>query len=383
MPAFITATSSVLPGLPVSNDEIEAVLGQVGSDPSRLRGRILRNNGIQSRHYAIDRATGLPTHTTAQLAAEAVRRACDQRGLPVEAVDVLACATSIPEHLMPGHASSVHGELGTHPCETATMHGVCGAGFTALKYAAMAVQTGSASTTVAVGAERTSMVLRSGAFRAELAARTLAEEQDPYIGFDQEFLRWMLSDGAGAFVLQDAPRPGQLSLQVEWIDAVSFAHELPTCMYMGGVRTPNGGLSGWRDGASMEDAIRTGALNIHQDVKLLAANMVTTCSRSFQILRERRGLHAEQVNWLLPHYSSEFFRSKTSDALDAVGFHIPYDRWCSNLITRGNTGCASILIMLDDFLASGRLREGDGVLLLVPESGRFSCGWAMLRAVSA
>ena len=36
-----------------------------------------------------------------------------------------------------------------------------------------------------------------------MKARTAAEEANPYIGFDQEFLRWMLSDGASSAVVQD------------------------------------------------------------------------------------------------------------------------------------------------------------------------------------
>jgi 3-oxoacyl-[acyl-carrier-protein] synthase-3 len=191
----------------------------------------------------------------------------------------------------------------------------------------------------------------------------------------------MLSDGAGAAVVQDRPRESGLSLRIEWIDLVSFAHDRPTCMYMGGEPTAGGGLLGWRDGESMDHALRQGQLNLHQNVKLLAAHMVESCARSLAIVRERRQIVADDVTWLLPHYSSEFFRDKTHDALVAAGFPIPYERWCSNLVERGNTGCASSLIMLDDFLASGRLKRGDSILLLVPESGRFSCAWALLRAV--
>ncbi len=379
--AYITATSAVLPGPPISNDEIEAVLGQLGDQPSRLRSRILRNNGIRTRHYAVDRETGRPTHTSAQLAAEAVRAACEGRGVALADVGLLACATSIPEQVVPGHASMVHGELGTHPCEIASLQGVCCAGVTALKYAAMAVQTGGTSLAVASAVERTSSVLRRAAFTAELNARTAAEEENPFIGFDQEFLRFMLSDGASAAVIQDRPREGAVSLRIEWIELVSYANELPTCMYLGGEPTPSGGLAGYRDGDSLDRALRAGTLNLHQDVKLLAAHMVETCARSLEVVRRKRDLRAESVDWLLPHYSSDFFRAKTHDALEAVGFPIPYEKWCSNLTERGNTGCASPLIMLHDFLASGRLRAGQNVLLLVPESGRFSCAWVLLKAV--
>jgi 3-oxoacyl-[acyl-carrier-protein] synthase-3 len=378
--AYLTATGAVLPGPAVPNETMEDVLGRITDEPSRLRARILKANGIQTRHYALD-AEGLPTHTSAQLAAEAVRAACAARGLAPAGLDLLACATSIPEQLMPGHGSMVHGELGSAPCEVATLHGICSAGITALKYATMAVQTGSARNAVASAVERTSMVLRGGAFRAEMQARSEAEEANPYIGFDQEFLRWMLSDGASAAVVQDTPRADGISLRIEWVELVSFSNERPVCMYMGGEPDGRGGLVGWRDGASMEDALRTGQLNIHQNVKLLAAYMVETCARAFTAVRDRRGLRAEDVHWFLPHYSSEFFRDKTHDGLVEVGFPIPYERWCSNLTTRGNTGCASPMIMLHDFLASGRLERGQNVLLMVPESGRFSCGWAMLKAV--
>lgn len=381
--AFLTATSAVLPGPPVSNDEMEAVLGRIGAAPSRLRARILRNNGIQHRHYALDRETGRPTHTSAELAASAIGAACRARGIPLTDLEMLACATAITEHVVPGHASSVHGELGSHPCEIATLHGVCCAGITALKYATMAVWSGGTRTAAVSAVERPSAFLRGAHFSSELAARTAEQENDPYVGFDQEFLRWMLSDGAGAVVIQDRPRPSGISLRIEWIDLISFANELPTCMYMGAACEPDGGLTGWSDSESLDAAVRGGLFNLHQDVKLLGAHMVESCARSLETVRARRGLEAGQVDWLLPHYSSEFFREQMENGLSAAGFAVPTSRWCSNLVQRGNTGCASAFIMLHDFCESGRLQAGQTVLLMVPESGRFSCAWALLRAVEA
>ena len=71
--AYITATSSFLPGEPVENDDIESVLGMVGGRPSRARRMVLRNNGIRRRHYVIDRTTGEATYNNAQLTAAAIR----------------------------------------------------------------------------------------------------------------------------------------------------------------------------------------------------------------------------------------------------------------------------------------------------------------------
>src|SRR5574340_39532 len=97
---YINRTASFLPFDPVNNDEIEAVLGMVGGRPSRARRVILRSNGIQSRHYAIDRATGRVVMTNAQLTAQAVRALG-----PVGSVELLACGTSSPDQLLPNHAA--------------------------------------------------------------------------------------------------------------------------------------------------------------------------------------------------------------------------------------------------------------------------------------
>jgi len=67
--------------------------------------------------------------------------------------------------------------------------------------------------------------------------------------------------------------------------------------------------------------------------------------------------------------------------MKALGFKIPYERWFINLEEKGNTGAASIYIMLEELFHSGRLRKGQRLFLIVPESGRFSICYAMLTVV--
>jgi 3-oxoacyl-[acyl-carrier-protein] synthase-3 len=63
---YITGVGAFLPNAPVDNEGIEPILGSLNGTPSRIRKRILRNNGIRTRHYAVDPATGRPTHTNAR-----------------------------------------------------------------------------------------------------------------------------------------------------------------------------------------------------------------------------------------------------------------------------------------------------------------------------
>ena len=73
MNAFITAISAFLPGEPVENDALDAYLGKTDRVSARTRQMILAGNGIRTRYYALDPATGKILFTNARLAAEAVR----------------------------------------------------------------------------------------------------------------------------------------------------------------------------------------------------------------------------------------------------------------------------------------------------------------------
>jgi 3-oxoacyl-[acyl-carrier-protein] synthase III len=375
MPAFITAVSGFLPHAPVDNDRMEAVLGRIGDLPSRTRQLILRSNRIRTRHYAIDPATGAQTHSNAQLTAEAVRRLGPIPG----GVTCLACGTSSPDQLMPGHASMVHGELGGGPAEILSASGICASGMAAFKYAAMNVAAGHHTHAVATGSELASSFMR-GAYCAD-PAKVAAMAGDLALQFDADFLRWMLSDGAGAALLSQAPAPDRLSLRIDWIDIASHAHALPACMYAGAVQGPDGGLTGWRM-MSQAQAEAGKAMLVKQDVKLLNREIVTTAvERTLAEVAPRRGLQPAQVTWFLPHYSSDYFRQPLAERMAAIGMAIPDERWYTNLAEVGNVGSASFYLMLDGLMRSGRLRRGDTILAFVPESGRFLICYAHFTVV--
>jgi 3-oxoacyl-[acyl-carrier-protein] synthase-3 len=379
--AFITATATALPNAPVDNESIENILGRIGGKPSRARLIVLRQNGIKSRHYAIDLASGLPTHTNASLTAEAVRALAQSGGFALDSLRCLVTGTSMPDQVIPNHGVMVHGELGNPACEVVSTAGVCLSGLTALKYAWLAVKGGDTENAVATGSELSSAILRAEHFSAESAARVAALSAQPGIAFGKDFLRWMLSDGAGAFLVEPRPRAGQVNLRIDWIDLSSAAHRLPVCMYAGGERGPDGRLVGWARFSSGQWAEKS-IFAIKQDVKLLDRHIAeATLEIPLAALIERRRLKAEEIDWFLPHMSSYYFRQPIADALARVGLPIPLDRWFTNLETKGNMGSASIYVMADELRRSGRLAPGERLLCFVPESGRFSSGFMHLTVI--
>ncbi len=375
-PVYIVNTSSFLPNEPVSNSEMEDFLGYINHAPSRSKGIVLRNNGIKRRFYALSKG-GKITHSNAQLTALAIRALFPEDAAGLKSIQLLSCGTSSPDQLLPSHGVMVHGLLPeTNSVEVVSSSGVCCAGMHALKYAFMSVRTGEVSRSVSTGSERISPALAAASYEEE-AKQLKALENDPYIGFDKEFLRWMLSDGASAFLLSDTPNTTSLSLRIDWMEGFSFANTLEACMYMGAEKTENGTLTSYMD-YSPEQLSARSVLSVKQDVKLLSKNIVELGGVCLKKVLEKHKISTSEIDYFLPHLSSEFFKSKVYDKLIENGTPIPYEKWFVNLSQVGNVGSASAYLMVDELFKSGKLKKGQKILLLVPESGRFSYMYALL-----
>jgi 3-oxoacyl-[acyl-carrier-protein] synthase III len=381
MNVYITDVAAFLPNAPVDNNSIEAVLGKVNDLPSRTKKVVLRGNQIQQRYYAIDPQTGRLTHTNAQMTGAAIRLLRPYDGFKTDDIQCLCCGTGSPDLLFPGHALMVMGELGMSTCEAITTSGICLSGVTALKFAYLNVKAGCSNNAVATGSELSSSFMRSGFFAADGKMKADCEKS-PMQAFDADFLRWMLSDGAGAIFVADQPAVDKLSLKIEWFEHESYAGELPTCMFSGGIRTESGDIVGWRQIDEIPEQDRRFLFNVRQDFKTLDKHMHPTMMRTLRRVAAKHSLTPQEVSWFLPHYSSGYFRSRLYESMQQIGFEIPYDKWFTNLTTKGNTGSAAIYIILAELAASGKLSHGQRLLCFIPESGRFSHCFMMLKVVA-
>jgi 3-oxoacyl-[acyl-carrier-protein] synthase III len=371
MEVYVNDMSMFLPNSAVNNDDIEEVLGKINGFPSRVKRLVLKNNGIKDRYYAVNRETGKLTHSNAQLSAEAVKLLKPYEGFDPEQIECLCCGTTSPDLLFPGHALMVQGELSLPPIEAVSTSGICASGMTAFKYAFMNVAAGMSQNAVAVGSELSSSYMRSDFFSAKPNPDVDIEKR-PMMAFDTDFLRWMLSDGAGAAFLSPTPNPDRPSLRVDWIDYQAYAGEFNTCMYGGGIKNEDGSMTGWRQMTRSEAAEQKHLMAVKQDIRQLDINIVNTMTRTLAKSIEKHDLKTHNIDWFLPHYSSHHFRDKFYQGMVNIGFEVPYDRWFTNLETAGNTGAASIYIMIAELFHSGKLKKGERLLCFIPESGRFS-----------
>lgn len=372
---FITKASTYLPNEPVSNDEMESYLGLVNNTPSKARALILRNNKIKTRYYALDKE-GKPTHTNAQITAKAVEGLFDEH-FKKEDMELLSCGTSSADQIQPSHSSMVHGELNIgKSVEINTSTGLCNSGMNALNYGFLNIKAGVKDNAVCVGSERMSAWMTADKFNHEAENLKLLEER-PIVAFKREFLRWMLSDGAGAFLLENKPRQNEISLKIDWIDFYSYAHEIEACMYSGCEKQEDGSLKSWAEYPA-EEWLNQSIFALKQDTKILDKYILVKGAESLRSSFDKHQLDPETVDHVLAHISSGYFKEGLKEEFANVGLDFPWEKWFYNLSEVGNIGAGSIFIAVEQLMNSGTLKKGEKILLCVPESGRFAYSCALL-----
>ena len=68
---FVSSTGLFMPGEPVGNDDLDRYIAPLSAASARIKRRILAENGIKSRHYAIA-DDGTTVHSATAMAAAAV-----------------------------------------------------------------------------------------------------------------------------------------------------------------------------------------------------------------------------------------------------------------------------------------------------------------------
>ncbi|HOY22384.1 MAG TPA: iron-containing redox enzyme family protein [Cellvibrio sp.] len=366
---YIESAAYHLPGKPINNEQMDAYIAPINRISGRIKKKILEENGITTRYYAID-AEG-NTHTThAQLAANAIHTCLAKAGEQLANVSLLTMGSTGSDALIPGFANMVQGELGAQPMETLSSLGVCAAGVTAINYAAQSIELGAHEKALVATAEMPSRIFKRSRF----------EPRGYTSDFDAHFLRWMLSDGAGALLLTDKPNSNKKTrLKINWVHQKSFAGDYPVCMQLGLTEDRS---TSFLDFPSSSAAEAAGALALRQDIRLLP-HLFDVSIHEYVKLVADGWVTSNEIDHFLCHYSSERFIPVVEELLAKAGLTIPRERWYSNLTTRGNTGSASIFIMLAEFLETHELKVGEKIFCFIPESGRMTAAYMLLEVEDA
>lgn len=329
MTAYITGSGLYAPEQSIANEEIAEKLGLEAE-------QILKSSGIRRRRWA---AKGT---TTSSLAAEALRLALDDAGLEAEDVDYVLFGTMTPDRFIPGSAPAVQQAAGLGQVPCLDIRATC--------------------CNALYGLQLGRSLIAAGAARR--VALCLAEVQSPWLDLSPESgpISMLFGDGASALILSAEKADGALEVSdVLLATDGSFVDDL-------GVRAPGTGYGA----AAAAPADFRPRMNGQAVILQASRRIVAACKE----LLARNGLAGGDVRWVVPHQAN---RNLLAQVARGLGLAAEGDHLVLLLEDYGNTSSASMGMALDALRRSGRVAEGD--LLLLPAFGAgFTWGAALCRA---
>jgi len=323
--AYISAVSHYVPEKILTNFDLEKM---VDTNDEWIRSR----TGIKERHILE------PGKATSDMAAEAVKKLCEQRGIDPMEIDVIIVATVTPDMFFPSTGNFVQEKVGARNAWSFDVAAACSGFIYSLNIGAQFIQAGTHKKVVVIGADKMTSIVNYRdrntcvLFGDAAGAILLEPSEDKEIGILDTM---MFSDGSGADYLK---------------------------MKAGGSLHP----------ASME-TIASDWHFIYQDGKSVFKFAVTKMAEVSVNILERNNLSGDDLKLFIPHQANLRI---IDAAVRRLG--IDYDRVMINIENYGNTTAATIPLALSEAWQQGKIDKGE-LAVFATFGGGFTWGSALVR----
>lgn len=367
----MAGTGSFLPGDPIPNSRIDEILGPINSAPERVQSfiknvgaRMLRDGGVECRHFAIDPKSHKLTHTLASLAEEAARRALDAAGMTPNDVEFLLLSSPSYDQTTPPTTTILQERLGIESCSEMEIHSNCSGVGKCMQIAHDALRMGRYKTALVTYSQLSSVYLRDCYFNQAQMTKT------------QAALRYILADGSGAVVLRavDAGGDGsRVPREVLGTFVESVGGKRPPGM------TAGGGVADLIDNASpVIEVLNKGSHHLDQDFSAVNRDAVPFLVQGATRMLDSLGLAKNEID----HY---VYSIPTRQLYDGniekvtVPFGVGPERVKFRAKNCGYCGGASILVHFDEMIRSGEIKPNQTVLLHSVESSKWMSAGFVVR----
>jgi len=294
---------------------------------------IVERTGIRERRIAE------PSVATSDLAVAAARIALERRGIDASEVDAVLVCTVTPDMLFPSTACLVQDQLGARRAWGFDLVAACSGFLYGVTVAAHFIGMGTHRYVLVIGSDTMSRI----------------------VDYTDRSTCILFGDGAGAFLIEPAAEGENLGYigHHNEIDGSGAPY----------LRMPAGG-------SRLPASVETVAERLHY-VKQDGAQVFKFAVRKMQELCEgllaKHGLHASDVDLLVPHQANKRIISATAERLG-----LPPEKVVMNLDKYGNTTAGTIPLATEDAVCQGRLKKGDLVLFAAVGAG-YTAGVSLWR----
>ncbi len=283
---------------------------------------ITTRTGIKERHIASE------DEAASDLALVACRRALDDAGVEAKDLDLIIACTFTADYPLPGVANILEDKLGAHKAGAFDLAAACSGFIYGVAVASQFIATGTFEKILVVSVELLSKV-------TDWTDRSTCV---------------LFGDGAGAVVLQPAEGDeGVLSFVLGSQGSGAEQLYIPA----GGSRMP-------LTHEALDQHLNTMKMNGREVFKFA----VTVMAKASQKVMDEAGFAPEDLDLMVPHQANKRIVDSAMKRLN-----LPFEKAILNLDRYGNTSSASVPLALDEALATGRLKEGNSLVMVAFGAG--------------
>ena len=292
---------------------------------------ITTRTGIKQRHKAAE------NEYTSQFGTAAAKIALERAGLKPEDIDIIVCATTTPDQIMPSTGALIQAQLGATNAAGMDVFAAC-SGFL-------------------YGITMVESMIRTGQIRYALVIG--AEILTKYVDYTDRGTCVIFGDGAGAAVLGPvAEGKGILATKIR-----------SDGRYEEQLYAPGGGTKLGTTHETIDNREHFFKMKGNELFKVAVRSMADISKE----MLDKTGYTVEDVDIVIPHQANQ----RITDAV-ASRLGVPEEKVYSNIAFHGNTSSASIPIAMDECIEAGKIKEGS-LVLLTAFGGGVTWGGTVIR----
>jgi len=279
---------------------------------------IVSRTGIRERRIAA------PEQSTSDMAAEAAKAAMQNAGVHAEDIGMIIVATVTPDMFFPSTACFVQTKIGAKNAVCFDISAACSGFLYALEVARQFIASGAQTTVLVIGAEKLSTI----------------------VNWSDRNTCVLFGDGAGAAIVQH--RPGSKGIRHTHMGSDGGYAEI--------LQIPGGASLNPVTSENAEQRLNTIRMNGKETYKQAVTAMLDAGNKVMQAC----GLSTDDIACVIPHQANVRIIEAIADRMK-----LPMDRFLINLDRFGNTSAAAVAIALDEANRTGRMKQGEHILLVV------------------
>ncbi|MBA2378539.1 MAG: ketoacyl-ACP synthase III [Blastocatellia bacterium] len=277
---------------------------------------ITSRTGIKQRHKAAEH------EYTSMFGTAAAKQALERAGLEPTDVQLIVCATTTPDQIMPSTGALIQAQLGATNAAGMDIFAACSGFLYGLTMVESMIRTRQIEHALVIGAE----VLTK------------------YVDYTDRGTCVIFGDGAGAAVLGPVEK-GKGILATKIRSDGRYEEQL---------YAPGGGTKLGTTHETIDEGLHFFKMKGNELFKVAVRSMAEISAE----MLAQAGLTVDDVDIVIPHQANQ----RITDAV-ASRLGVDETKVYSNIAELGNTSSASIPIAMDECIQSGRIKEGSTVLL--------------------